>query len=349
MIKLAGLIIDSYDDPEFVNNPGLKAAGVPSADAAADLKDRDFAILIKTASGTHRKFPLASPALVKISAAYFNEYGHQLPADMRKAAQFRIQEAANAAGITVSGDAAESASDPGTYTFVVTGEPVDLRVGLSKQATVERAHEEWLANYGRMTPPERAITAHQLHKVASITDSRIMNYVPKDDYGPHFERGMKQRDTLLRDDHIKHAQFLDLKAKLPDMDAKRGAVLLYQLDKMAGIEDRVLDAFLTCWSGPVKVASCSAVDIKQNKVADLAVNHTRQVRQVFSEPVASAFLRSPVQYYLYTASPAVKNLIDSLISKLGTTSDEEIQPREKGGIASCDERPYVHSAFQRWS
>lgn len=345
MIKLAGLIIDSYDDPEFVNNPNLSSSGVPSSDAIARLQDRDFAILIKTASGTHRKFPLASPSLVKVSAAYFNTYGHQLPTEMRKAAQFRIQEAAESANVKLAGAVAEpvnSSEFANKFSFTVTGEAMPQSEPITKQAAFDLAQQEWLANFGRMTPAERVVAAYNLSKVASITDQRIMDYVPKDGYGPNFENGMKQREAILKDDIIKHAQFCDLKTRILDMDSKRGAVLLDQMDKSAGIVGRVPDAFVTCWSGAVKLASCDMTSVEQNQVANLAVNYPGVVKQVLAPEVANRFLRGPIQYYNYVASPSVKKAIDALIKKLPKKEDDEVETEDMKEIKEkLEENKYV--------
>jgi len=342
MLKLAGLIIDSYDDPEFVNNPNLASSGVPSSDAIARLQDRDFAILIKTASGTHRKFPIASPALVKVSAAYFNTYGHQLPEDMRKAAQFRIQQAAESSQIKLAGSVAEAVYTPSQFTFTVTGEAMPQTESLSKQAAFDLAQQEWLANFGRMTPAERVVSANSLNKVAQVTDQRIMDYVPKSSYGPNFEIGMRQRDTLLKEDVVKHAQFMDLTARMVNMDSKRGAVLLDQLDKSAGLVGRVPDAFMTCWGGGIKLASCDMTSIEQNQVANLAVNYPGVVKQVFSPDVANRFLRGPIQYYNYVASPAVKKAIDSLIAKLPKKEDEEVETEDMKELKEkLEENKYI--------
>lgn len=345
MLKLAGLIIDSYDDPNFVNNPNLSSSGVPSSDVIAKMPDRDFAILIKTASGTHRKFPVSSPALVKVSAAYFNEYGYQLPADMQKTAQVRIQAAANSFGVDLDGAVSKTVitnTAYGSALFTVSGQAMPETETLSKQAAFDLAQQEWLANFGRMTPAERVVSANALNKVAQVTDQRIMDYVPKSGYGPNFETGMRQRDTLLRDDIVKHAQFMELTARLVSMDSKRGAVLLDQLDKSAGLVGRVPDAFLTCWGGGVKLASCDMTSITQNRVADLAVNHPGVVKQVFAPEVANRFLRGPIQYYNYVASPAVKKAIDALIAKLPEKEDEEFESEDlKEMKVKLEENKYV--------
>jgi len=345
MLKLAGLIIDSYDDPDFVNNPNLASSGVPSSDVIAKMPDRDFAILIKTASGTHRKFPITSPSLVKVSAAYFNEYGHQLPADMRKTAQLRIQEAANSFGLPLNGAVSEqiNTSDiSGSASFTVTGQSMPATESLSKQAAFDLAQQEWLANFGRMTPAERVVSANALNKIAQVTDQRIMDYVPKSGYGPNFETGMRQRDTLLRDDIVKHAQFMDLTSRMVNMDSKRGAVLLDQLDKSAGLVGRVPDAFLTCWGGGVKLASCDMTSVTQNRVADLAVNYPGVVKQTFTPEVANRFLRGPIQYYNYVASPAVKKAIDALVAKLPEKEDEEFESEDlKEMKEKLEENKYV--------
>jgi len=344
MFKLAGLIIDSYDDPEFVNNPNLNSSGVPSSDVVAKMPDKDFAILIKTASGTHRKFPIASPALVKISAAYFNEYGYQLPDDMRKVAQVRIQEAAAGCGLKLSGAVSETVRLEKTASalFTVSGSAMEQPEGLTKQAAFDLAQQEWLANFGRMTPAARVVSANALNKIAQVSDQRIMDYVPKDGYGPNFEIGMRQRESLLKEDVVKHAQFVALRSKILDMDSKRGAVLLDQLDKSAELVGRVPDAFITCWGGGIKLASCNMTSEKQNRVADLAVNYPGVVKQVFTSEIANQFLRAPIQFYNYVASPAIKKAIDALVKKLPEPEDEAFESEDlKEMKEKLEENKYV--------
>lgn len=324
MLKLAGLIIDGYDDPELVNNPNFKSSGLPAADEIANLQDRDFALIIKTASGTHRKFPVASPALVKVAAAYFNNYSHQLPGSMRKAAQFRIQQAAGEQGVALDGDVATPVDYVSGYSFTVSGDRMQPSQSITKEAAFDLAKNEWLANFGRMTPAERVVSAHSLSKVAEIDDQRILDYVPKNGYGPNFAHGMDQRARIAREDTIKHAQFLDLQGRMTAMDSKRGAILLDQFDKMAGFTGRVPDAYVTCWGGSTKLASCDMTSLQQNQVANLAVNFPGVVRQAFSTEVANRFLRAPIQYYNYVASPAVKKAIDALVKKLPKKDDEEV-------------------------
>lgn len=325
MLKLAGLILDPYDDPEFVSNPTVQELGLPSPDEVAGFKNRDFAVIIKTASGAHRRYPVKTAPLVKLSAAYFNEYGHALPENIRAGVRYHLKLAAARHGIELSGEVASPVSGYQPHEFVSVGEPVREDPGLSKEAAFKLAQDEFIARMGSMTPAERALAANDLSKVGEITDRRVQDYVPSSEYGPLFKEGMHQRKVLVQDNVMKKAAFEEIEKALHELDARRGAVILNNFDKLAGIMDRVPDAFRTCWGGFIKQAmpgytdrqfGVGKLDEKLYRVATLARAHGAEVRRVFSDDIAMAFLRNPVDFY-YKASGQVKKTLDTLANAVG--------------------------------
>lgn len=357
MFKLAGRILDAYDDPAFVGNPQAAQIGLPDSAAIEKLPDRDFGIILKTASGTHRRYPLASPALVKVSEAYFNAHGHQLPADMQDAVRYHLKEAAARFNLTLKGEAAAPVSEYRGQIFVVTGEPLQIDEGLDKQAAFDQAQQHFIEQYGRMTPAERALAANHLDKVGEVTDPRIRDYIAKPVYGPNFASGIEQRAVVLRDDPIKLAQLQSLVASIRRMDPARGAVMLHQLDKTAGVSARVMDAFKTCWGGFEKVSASGArhdttdrqfgvgtLSPETYQIETLARAHSDLIKQVFSDDIATAFLRNPIGYYS-KASGQVKKTLKSLAESVGQKNPKsevhtQAIPHVRGQIRTGDYTPW---------
>lgn len=320
MIKLAGKVIDSYDDPKFVGLASLGSDALPDSAAIGQLPDRDFAVIIKTAAGTNRKYPTSTPELTKISSAYFNEYGHQLPDDARGTAARFLKKASEVHGIPITITYKSSGATTNCLTY---GEDfdVDIDIQLGKEASDRRAEGEFLAYYGRMTPVERALAANDMHKVADIQDSRVFDYVIKPSFGPNMRDGVRDRMTLLQGDTIKVASLKQVLVRMNDSDVGRAAVLLHQFDKLAGYEGRVKDAFLTCWGGVVKIADKRSDDeIMEYKIDTLARAHGQEVRRVFSDDIADAFTRDPVGYYKNRAEGQVKTMLKYLANQVAKKS-----------------------------
>lgn len=367
MFKLAGTIIDSYDDPEFIDHSMTKTAqsngALPTFETLSEMPDDEFAIVIKTASGSHRKYPIASPNLVTVSAEYFNHYGHQLPDEMRKAAHYRIRAAAKRMGVKLAGVVNKAVIDPGVYTFSLTRDqaPVSLGRRLTKEATYETLRGQFLSSYDRMTPAERAIMAGRLEKVgAALTqDPRIADYIPKKEYGSRFDDGMRQRISLLFDDRIKLAMFRELRENMKTMDARRGAVLLDEFDKRAGLSGRTIDAYRTCWGGFQKAASSSSLsfsptptqfgigdlDEMEYRIDTLARAHADTLRLVFDEQTVKAFARDPIGYYR-TASGQIKRVLTDLAAQVGQENPHSEVKRHQLAYARGQIRT---GAYTPWS
>ena len=94
-------ILDQYDDSGAFLRDSLNTHGggkVPSAmQGGADMskvgsgRDSDYALSFPTERGMLRRFPIVDRANTAMSALYFAEYGHQLPADAQKTAAVALQ------------------------------------------------------------------------------------------------------------------------------------------------------------------------------------------------------------------------------------------------------------------
>lgn len=85
MIKIASLVLDLYDDERAELARQLPAelheCKVASRDEVDALQDRDFALVVKTAAGVRRKFPVHTLDNLKVSHAFFNMVKDTLPAE----------------------------------------------------------------------------------------------------------------------------------------------------------------------------------------------------------------------------------------------------------------------------
>lgn len=96
MIKVASLVLDFYDDTDGQVARSLPAEvhgyQIDSPDVVADLADSQFGLVMKTAAGIVRKFPLHTEESRKLSFAYFAKTAEKLPAEARKVAEARMND-----------------------------------------------------------------------------------------------------------------------------------------------------------------------------------------------------------------------------------------------------------------
>jgi len=331
MFKLAGKVFDAYDDHSRTGRTIAQRAGLPTSDEIAALPDRDFALVVKTASGVQRRYPLATANLVKAAQLYFEAYGDRLPQRARSITAWRIKAAADKFNLgsigsvtaTVQADPPEEAQRTGvvheqdlmpdeTTSALWHGRRLD------KVAAALEVQELFLSNYDRMTPAERAVAAHHITKLGEVTDPRVYDYVPKSRFGPKLAEGLRQRRTLVRDDVVKTAQLHELMKTFLSVGPAQSAILLNQFDKQAQIEERVLDAFVTCWGGFTKSAACfDPTSAKHHKLTALSTEHIGSVRSVLDQEITDAFSRDPLGYY-ERALPKVKRVLDHLMAAIGS-------------------------------
>lgn len=108
-------VVDQYDD-----NLALlvqQGAGLPqdfltdTVDASKASKNvGDYALMVKTASGMQYRYPCMDRGNTLVSSMYFEEYGDQLPPDVRHSAAKSLAEASEAFGITPTGGLTKTAS-----------------------------------------------------------------------------------------------------------------------------------------------------------------------------------------------------------------------------------------------
>jgi len=266
MFKLAGMVIDAYDDPSFVNSidaQQLFGKELPHPHEIDSLPDRAFAVKIADGSVNQRRYPIHTRAAAFFSAAYLESNAESLPEDVVKTAASRINAAFEHYGLRPSSGLqklAEAASDadPTVIQVVVEQAPEQQCVG-SLEKVAEVLQDQFVRNYSKMTPRDRCEFADGLLKqagTAAITDDRVWDYVPKPILGPWFEGELRDRSTL-----TEGTEFSDIYTKLanhqPVLDDPQDGIKLAQeietLDRAAGLRPKygpeMRDPYLACFGG----------------------------------------------------------------------------------------------------
>jgi len=292
MFKLAGRIIDQYSDPQFGPDALLSEVGVPTAEEVAALPDSAFALVVKTASGKHRFFPMHTVKTAKVSAAYFNEYGYQLPTEWREK----------------TAEALKTAKQVVTLPDETPGVPV-----VSQEQFTKIAHEAYLQLFDRMTPGERVKAAVELTDL-NITDERVTDYQPAVTYGGLFKQGMIERKAILADSVEKSNVLAHLQIKLAKLDALHGALLLDEFDQYAKVAGRTMDAFKTCWGKQTTPAHKPDRLLEEQVLINSLKDKSEYIFDDLTYEAAKILIKDPWAYY-QQASPAVRKYMLEIARK----------------------------------
>lgn len=244
MFKLAGAVVDCYDDPTFMSSIAAQSMlGHELLDPSElhKLADRDFAIKIVDGNITARKLPIYNETITKISCAYLYDMADKLPQEVVKTAAARLASACEKFGIGIPSEF-EPIERTGRYTVVLEQEQTPAAIRdeeeLGKFAAWEAAKQ-----FPRMTPEDKVILADELNKVgAAQYQPEVMEYVPSNTYGPLLKQAINDRKYILRGDESDNTILINA---LEDMYERRNeksplqfAIELATFDKVAGLRPR---------------------------------------------------------------------------------------------------------------
>lgn len=329
MFKLAAAIIDFYDDPDFLSNKTVRdmmGKGLIEPSEVHGLKDSDFAVKIATAAGVHRKFPVYSRISTALSGEYFDKVAALLPESIRNTAGYHLKIAHALRGLPLPPGL--HAQFPEAPTNVVEYRPDPETAGMtSGPAVVKLAERVFVDRSRQMTLLEKVAKATDILKTAKmygteVTEKEIVDYSPKDEFGPFFRDMMQQRETIVRaggDGMLKQA-FTELLAIVVKTPVREIPFIVHQFDKLAGLSGRyglgVIDPFYGTWGGVVKVATVEDDEKKYKLETITRGDGAEAILATFGEHLASRFLRDPVATYP-TLRPAEKKFVDFLIASVG--------------------------------
>lgn len=265
MFKLAGMVIDAYDDPSFINSidaQQLFGTELPHPHEIDSLPDRAFAVKIADGSVNQRRYPIHTRAAAFFSAAYLESNADALPRDVVKTAAMRIREACGHYGLRVSEELDKLAGEVGDANLqhmdVVVEQTPEQAVAGSLEKVAGILQDQFIRNYSRMSPRDRCEFANGLVKqagTAAITDGRVWDYTPKPVTGPWFQEAIHDREAMVRG-----TEFEGLYTKLASsarLDTTETVIKLAEqmeaMDRACGLRPKygpdLRDPYLACFGG----------------------------------------------------------------------------------------------------
>lgn len=347
MFKLAGAVVDFYDDPAFFENTEaqeLLRSRLISPERLHSVPDNEFAAIIKTASGRHRKFPIYNKAATAISGQYFEKIAGDLPEDLRNAAGFSLRGAHEQYGLPLPASLSDPFDLPLTREVML--EPEIEEAAMGYDMVVKTAEYAFMSDNRGLHVLEKVQRAADIAKTAAevgtnLEEQEVWDYVPKKGYGPMLKEALVQRETLCASDPMLKAAFEDLMDEFPSLSPQEAPFLLFELDKMAGFDSRyglngIIDPFMGAWGGtllPDKQAGAKD-DVLEYKLQTVA-RHKNMLRDALSEKFVDSFVRDPKGIYA-NASAGEKRLIDFLMGQVPSDDSEAklnpADPDKIGGI-----------------
>lgn len=345
MFKLAGAVVDMYDDPDFHSSESaqdlIKEGHLIPLEEVPKLQDRDFAVKILTKAGAHRKFPVFNKVATVLSGRYFEEIEDGLPEEIRQIAGFFLKQAHERFSIDLTPSLLEEYEIPEHNEVVYTPEEDDGRIR-STEVVVKLAQYSFLEHHRSMTPLEKVAKAIEIDRAIRscgevVTEQEVWDYVPKEEYGQGVEDMLRQRADLIKEAGTKvAAAFDEILKEFAKMSAFEGPFLIHQFDKTAGFDYRyglggIEDPFYGAWSGfplPKKEAGAKE-DLLRHKLETIA-HHDRLLKRTFSEKFTTKFIADPKGAY-ETASPEQKKVLDFIAGHIPSKRSEGDERKDQGG------------------
>jgi hypothetical protein len=326
MFKVAGRVLDFYDDPDFIAHIAARQLDLVPLEKVGALTDRDFAVKIATPHGEVRRWPVYNKTATALSGRYFCEVADALPENLRNAAGWFLKRAHLRHDLNLPFGLAGVFPRPESGFVTLENEP-ELQP-IDHQFLAKSAQEDFLSTMGRLTPRERFDHANKLFKVASSTgsglDNRIWDYVEKEKHGPWLRGELRDRHTLVKEGTTPHLADTFLEVMQEAVNAGPGAILesLATFDKLAGLDarydDGLRDPFLAVYGGlSMEKLGGKDEDIRAWKLKTLATKGT-ELSKIFDDVFVSKFVNDP-EKTLAEAGTVEKRILNHMMSRIPNT------------------------------
>lgn len=253
--KLAGAVVDSYDDPAFLahaENFGMLGTEFLNPEQLDKLADKDFAVEIVDGFYAHRKFPIYNEAITKVSCVYWAENKSKLPEAVVKTAGYYLAGALSKYNLNVPPILSGFAPAAFSVKLANVTNPALVSVDAAAKA-VSQLIDNKMAH---MPPEERTMAAVSLNKVAKNDLSKLAwDYLPKAKFGPIVDSAIESRKGLLKaaSDWTKLMTLAKLAGQKTELGPEKFAHALHEFDKLAGYDTRyaggLVDPFYACYGG----------------------------------------------------------------------------------------------------
>lgn len=285
MFKLAGKILDFNDDPGFVLNLKVReqaAQFLKTDEDAQKLPDSSFALVIKTASGTHRRYPIYNAVATRVSCEYFDSFADQLPLELKKTAGYYLQEACKRFQLEAPSCVSKFIEKVAKI-HTLTKAPTDASlepVIKTAESLIKLSELELFKSFHKLEPKDRVEAVSEFCKLAGtegMTKQELWDYVPKEELGPNFIEGINRRRAVVKQASGLHAELLERIADSAKTEtAESVCQTLHTFDKMASLTNRYKngfpDPYWTCFSGfPLPKVAKQRVD----RLIDEAIKPSR--------------------------------------------------------------------------
>ena len=326
MFKVAGRVLDFYDDPNFIANIGARSLDLVPLEEVGALTDKAFAVKIATAHGDVRRWPVYNKTATALSGRYFCEVADTLPENLRNAAGWFLKRAHLRHDLNLP--YGFSGVFPRPESGLVTLEDVPEIAPLDHEFLAKSAQDDYLHAMGRLTPRERFDRANKLFKIAAATgsglDNRIWDYVEKEKHGPWLRDELRDRHTLVKEGASAHLADTFLEVMNEAVSAGPSAIMgaLETFDKLAGLEERyddgLRDPYLAVFGGlaMVKLGS-KEEDIRAWKLKTLATKGV-ELGKIFDDVFVSKFVNDP-EKTLADAGTVEKRILNHMMSRIPST------------------------------
>jgi hypothetical protein len=326
MFKVAGRVLDFYDDPDFIAHISARNLDLVPLEKVGSLTDKDFAVKIATAHGDVRRWPVYNKTATALSGRYFCEVADTLPENLRNAAGYFLKRAHLRHDLNLPHGLAGVFPRPESGHVPIENEPEI--VPLDHEFLSKSAQEDFLPLMGTLTPRERFNRANKLFKVAAATgsglDDRIWDYVEKERHGPFLRQELRDRHTLVKEGTTAHLAdtFLEVMQGAIASGPNVIASSLETFDNLPGLEDRyddgLRDPFLAVFGGlSMEKLGSKDEDIRAWKLKTLATKGV-ELGKIFDDAFVSKFVNDP-EKTLAEAGTVEKRILNHMLNRIPNT------------------------------
>ena len=285
-MTVAGIVFDIYDDYMYkvaaVHKGELTGTSVMDPVEVEALDDKDFALVIKTATRSIRKYPIADADSTKLSMCYFNALKGEMHPAIVKTAEAGFKRGNNVIDISKL-----SSADVVTHAY--------KSYPLHNAEHVKEAMDKFAYTAQRMSPQEKYAYAQAIVDRAAdlsvMVDGPVLHYVSSEVNPVSVKLG-----CLSRAQCVDNSYKADLDAIALDPHPEKFAAF----DKLAGLtqyvnDGKVPDGYATCFSCLNKTAN-----LEDERILNIPLT---TIESLFDASFAKEWQKDPVAVYKSLPTP----------------------------------------------
>lgn len=248
LFKFAGAVLDSYDDPVFVESAqarSLFGSNFIDPTEMEAVADGQFAVKIASQSGYKRRFPVYNADITKVSCLYYERAYADLPQEIQEAAGHGLAVACDHYGVEKTASVSKHAGSTSNHTVERITPPVkefQIKLAdLSKEAETRLSYE-----LPKMGLRNRCDAATEMFKQAgTVTRQEVWDYVRKPVIGPMLDGALDDRAMVIKTANPDVVALFDhICNDLEGLESDQVVATLVEFDKLAGLDERYSGGFI---------------------------------------------------------------------------------------------------------